>query len=523
MAAEYTPNVGLYKPNRNDEVEVDKSLADNFQKIDDEFNSHAAQLADIAYTNVNAHSGTDTQKLNAFLSANGGKTVRIPRGNYTVDATIFIPDNTIIEAEGVKITSSNHISILSVGSGVRINGIELIGAGNSVYNSSGIGISFKGLYNTSAVYKTNLKLENCKLKNLSCYGIYLEYAQDVKIVNCNIENVGYAGIMGMSVKDVSVSQKTTVKNVSPGTSNNMYGIAFTRFNASADFNQYPRSENCVVIDCVIDNVPIWEALDTHGGNNIKFLNNTIRNCKMGIAIVGSETTISPNYCEVTGNIIYGKSGGTGPGIVVKGSPNTAGNPYSYAESCIVRGNTLIDCGLEGSSENGAIMFEETRNIVVTGNVIEHAYGNGINCYMNNQGFAITGNTVIDPQSSSITTVSGITVRAGYSKGYIGDNALLRVNDGYNTNVAERGIWIGSQNSIEIVLGSNYNNYVIEQSGTIGQYVKRSTLYNGISEYIGSGTPEAIITANVGSKYTDITSGKLYVKETGTGNTGWVMK
>lgn len=43
---------------------------------------------------------------------------------------------------------------------------------------------------------------------------------------------------------------------------------------------------------------------------------------------------------------------------------------------------------------------------------------------------------------------------------------------------------------------------------------------------GSGTPEGSVTAAVGSMYTDTAGGAgttLYVKESGTGNTGWVAK
>ena len=44
--------------------------------------------------------------------------------------------------------------------------------------------------------------------------------------------------------------------------------------------------------------------------------------------------------------------------------------------------------------------------------------------------------------------------------------------------------------------------------------------------VGSGTPEGNVTANVGSLYTRTDGGAsttLYVKESGTGNTGWVAK
>jgi hypothetical protein len=46
------------------------------------------------------------------------------------------------------------------------------------------------------------------------------------------------------------------------------------------------------------------------------------------------------------------------------------------------------------------------------------------------------------------------------------------------------------------------------------------------EYSGTGTPEGVITANVGSHYHRRDGGALtsfYVKESGSGNTGWVAK
>jgi len=45
-------------------------------------------------------------------------------------------------------------------------------------------------------------------------------------------------------------------------------------------------------------------------------------------------------------------------------------------------------------------------------------------------------------------------------------------------------------------------------------------------YVGSGSPEGVVTANIGSIYHRLDGGantSLYVKESGTGNTGWVGK
>ena len=46
------------------------------------------------------------------------------------------------------------------------------------------------------------------------------------------------------------------------------------------------------------------------------------------------------------------------------------------------------------------------------------------------------------------------------------------------------------------------------------------------EYSGTGTPEGVVTAPVGSRYRRTDGGaltSLYIKESGTGNTGWVGK
>lgn len=53
-----------------------------------------------------------------------------------------------------------------------------------------------------------------------------------------------------------------------------------------------------------------------------------------------------------------------------------------------------------------------------------------------------------------------------------------------------------------------------------------TTTSGVSIFIGTGTPEAVVTASVGSLFLRTDGGAsttLYVKESGTGNTGWVAK
>jgi len=44
---------------------------------------------------------------------------------------------------------------------------------------------------------------------------------------------------------------------------------------------------------------------------------------------------------------------------------------------------------------------------------------------------------------------------------------------------------------------------------------------GVGQYVGSGSPESVVTAPVGSSYYDVTNGVAYEKRSGTGNTGWL--
>ena len=61
----------------------------------------------------------------------------------------------------------------------------------------------------------------------------------------------------------------------------------------------------------------------------------------------------------------------------------------------------------------------------------------------------------------------------------------------------------------------------------GQYLNLGTSSSAqIYVKTGTGSPEGVVTANMGSLYLNLSGGAsttLYVKQTGAGNTGWVGK
>ena len=73
-----------------------------------------------------------------------------------------------------------------------------------------------------------------------------------------------------------------------------------------------------------------------------------------------------------------------------------------------------------------------------------------------------------------------------------------------------------------------NRYFQQQQVAIDAlYGKLATRLNELSFiYVGSGSPEGVIPAPIGSLYSRLDGGagtSLYVKESGTGNVGWVGK
>lgn len=99
-----------------------------------------------------------------------------------------------------------------------------------------------------------------------------------------------------------------------------------------------------------------------------------------------------------------------------------------------------------------------------------------------------------------------------------EDGSLRFKTLINNNLAERLV-VNSAGNVEVSTG----NLII---GTSGKGIDFSATSSGMIWKTGSGSPEGVLSASVGSLYTRSDGGAgttLYVKESGTGNTGWVAK
>lgn len=400
----------------------------------------------------------DTDTLNAFLTANAGKAVRIPAGNYLVTGTIAIPANTTVYAYGARIFDvTTHRTLVTMTSGSKLFGLELEGVDHTVIDSDGIGISIIG--DDADNYKADIVIRDCYIHDMGFYGIYNNFVEDLKIINTRLINIGYGGYMGLSVENIHAIH-CWVKDVT-GNGTNAYGFAFTRKANTSDTTTYPWSRDSSVMYSKIEDIPVWNALNTHAGIGIDFSHNTIINCKDGIRFGGTTGDAgvafgAPHRCVAHGNTIYGI--GTGNGINCNGSTATQG------ASNVITGNTIYQGGIDDDSNNGGIYVAYTDDTVVNGNALYQPYSNGIVFYYLNNGFSCTGNSVIDVQTTTDTAPGCITVRSQYNEGVISGNSLVRDNTDVNNYVSLIGIKISTNTNNSIKIGQNFNSCTTAISG-----------------------------------------------------------
>lgn len=508
-------------------INIIKELETQFNALIDLVNTLIARVdkkgtvVNVAEVEPNADGVLDDwETLQTFFNDNAGKIIEFNKGdNYYISQKLIIPENTIIRGNGGIVSNVyTNITLFELNSGVEIYDVEFIGGSTAVVDIDGRAISIVG---TVGAYKDKIIISGCNIHDVSFYGIYGEFASNIDIKNCKFTNIAYAGILFLSGKNILVDN-ATIKNVSPGSAGNAYGVSFSRDSISNDLGLFPRSKDCIVRNCYIDGIPIWDGIDTHGGENILVEGNTIKNCNVGISFVGNTDYATINS-KIINNVVYGLT--TGSGIRSVGKFGALGAPTAYAENNIINGNTIYEGGQEGNSNNGAIYLESNKNLSVVGNALNESYVNGICAYSDNKGCAISGNTIRDTQSSGVVA-NGMVIRSQYNELMIGNNNFMRDDIALNVSVMLFGINMTAPTNNDITVGVNRTTADINNNGMRGQEVSFGEKGNDVDDYVGINTPEGVITANVGSTFIATNGGAgttLFVKESGVGNTGWVGK
>jgi len=211
---------------------------------------------------------------------------------------------------------------------------------------------------------------------------------------------------------------------------------------------------------------------------------------------------------VSGNLALGNGGAT-LGANTSGSANVAIGQQAGAS--ITTGSNNVAIGVQALF-GGGVALTEQRNTAVGVNAGQSTQGaGGFNTYLGSRaGFSNTtsqGNTYLGEAS-------------GYSMTGANNSVLGRFggNDGTTNLTSSSGTIVLSDGLGNAKAYFNGTNWVFPTGGLVfGSSVIWRT---------GSGSPESVVTAPVGSLYTRTDGGSLstlYVKESGSGNTGWVAK
>lgn len=252
----------------------------------------------------------DTAAWNTMIGSlpAGSEIVCPPGDTYVLTGPVTI-DKPITIKGGSWIAPGTGAGLMVTSSDVTIDGAR-ISSDTSPFTTSQRLIYALG---TALDPLERVRVRDVTVEGSRYIAIELSWVKDFEVSGCNISNYQYAGVMVISGKS-GVVRGCNIRDALMESGGNSYGIAITDLTN----DEAGRSEDIVVDSNYVINVP-WEGMDTHGGRRIRFVNNTVENCTVGIALVSGNSSriVAIEDCVVANNTVaYGVGGAVG-GTAVK--------------------------------------------------------------------------------------------------------------------------------------------------------------------------------------------------------------
>jgi len=526
----------------------------------------------------------DTAALLAVSNV-ANRTVRVPAGTYLVSGLAITAANVhIIMDEGatIKLANASNTAILTVtGDYFTIEGGTLDGnfAGQTVWN---------GDYTNGddTIYLNRITggtIKNVAINNAMANGVLAWGCQDTLIEGNTIYNPYLTGIKASSTNNapltnsagLHVLNNTIDKSMQPPAKDAIDGTV-ARMKCIEVYGNPTNSTTHT--DAVVSGNTCKQPLDPTGPTAIRWLTSGIEawgvsgNLRvtdnycyggyLGISCgYGEGITISGNVCEE--NIIgieTGRNGLTAVGDnVVRATGNrmeigieTDGHQAGSLGTHTVTGNTVYGASLDGilivndtvsavdlqntvavsgnsvkmsatalgNSFNGGIRTRSAWGVSVSGNAVDvnGAAIPAVNVY-NSQNITVTGNTLGN------TTTYGVRLIA--TTGFTTDGLLINGNHFWSigsTVLSKPTVPTGTfGTNIRAFANSSTTSF---HAGTVDCDFLFLDSVSPLIEARGTGTPEGVVAAAVGSRFLRTDGGAattLYIKESGTGTGGWVGK
>jgi hypothetical protein len=267
---------------------------------------------------VAASAGVLQTRIN---NASAGDVVDLTGMTYAITSTVTI--NKALTLRGCKVTTSSNIAMIAIGANdVTLDNVWLVGPSSSVYNGNSVGVLCEGVPTAN---RFRLRIFDSRFEALAYGGIRMRHVSDFEIRRNWVRDCIYMGIQGLSVHDGEITDNR-VQRIGPGTDGNAYGIAVS-FLSPGDAN----SDDVFIARNLVEDVTVWEAIDTHSGQRITFAYNFVRRSRRGVMI-------------------------------------TTGNGAS--SDCVVSCNTFIDPKANVAGDERAIVLVGCNDTIVANNVIK---------------------------------------------------------------------------------------------------------------------------------------------------------
>jgi hypothetical protein len=318
------------------------------------------------------------------------------------------------------------------------------------------------------------------------------------------------------------------------TVNNCHGPA-VRVSSTTQTDSF----NALNTQTTIDNLTSDGCLNgvwINGGRNVTVTNSHITNTGAeGIWFnISRSITVTNNVVDTTGVTVANSQGIAdfycyGSRIIGNYVRNT-----KFAGIAIGGGSTTLPVGRRWviannvceDNWNHGITIDPTRTGSLTTSQITYGTITGNIC--NDNGHGGTNGNGIYVHNAADVAVTGNTCFNNYLAGIVGDGIRIAIAGNVVTDNLLYGIELrsaaGTPDRADMVASGNvaYSN----GSDVSKDIFTASALTNSPVELRGTGSPNSVYVASVGSTYRRIDGGtttSLYVKESGTGNTGWVAK
>jgi hypothetical protein len=490
----------------------------------------------------------DTVNLNKVLAAH--KVVRLTPGKtYLVTALTAPLSDQVIQAHGatVKLKDAQASGFILTVSGNRSKVLGGTWDGNRA-NQTGSTFSYANIRITGSYCEVAHTYQKDS-RGIGIMGVGGDY-NDIHHNQAN-DCRGYGIYVEKTTAD-GVGNRITDNLVTNTTDAASCGIYLTGMNSPFTFKQknwMVRGNVCVGPTAA----PTGVGITVRGVDGVCSENST-EGFAIGVSCdITSDSVISGNRCFNPGGAGYCLEVNAG-GNTITGN-KTMGGVYGLAMSLndatlsmndnVISGNQFKDPSSRGIYVNATIATALRLNI--TNNTIRKSSGSGSAIYLTGscQYARISGN-LISGAGSGVANTRAVYLDSVNSNVAIDGNTFIGVERAVtcynNTATAYTDILFHNNDCREDVLGTP-SYLAAEGTATIGDrcsmlWNKQNTtssnhkhtldvVNNRVMEWSNSFvTPEANVSAGVGSLYINTNGGAgttLYVKQTGTGNTGWAGK